>query len=266
MPEFRNGQYTRTDVPALPGADGSVRNSNVLPRFFIDYRRNEKTNELMAVEMVQILIAGDTKNAPVRKVTDFHRSMWPAPYEAFKKNEEFIGEGTPVSAWGAIDAGVARSLQAMQIFTVEQLADIPDSACANMMGGRTLRDKAKQYVALTTKNAETNRVTAEMQAVKNENIALQNQVTELAKVVAKLNPDALKEAAPADSTEVLANDLDAAIDDEPTVEPEPPAAAPQGHQSLAERLGTPEPPRKPSAPAKRSRGRPKGSRNKSKEA
>lgn len=243
MPELRNGQYMRSDIPALPGADGTVRNSNVLPRFFMDYRRNkQKPEELLAVEMVQILIAGDTKNAPVRKVTDFHRHQWPAAYEAFKRNEEFIGEGTPVSAWGAIDAGVARSLQALQIFTVEQLADIPDTALSQMIGGRTLRDKAKQFVELTTRNTEVNRVNAAMQAVKDENRALQQQVSDLATRLSQISPQ---------EPESLANQLDSAIDDAPEEE------EPHEVQSLAQKLGT--------KPASKPRGRPKGSRNKPKE-
>ena len=244
---LRNGQYTRTEVPALH-ADDSARNTNVHPRFFMEYRRNNKTSEIQAVEMVEVLIAGDTKNAPVEKVTDSHRAKWPMHYEAFKAEEEFIDDGTPLTAWGAIDGGAARTLMAMNIMTVEQLADISDAHCGTMTGGRTLRDKAKQYVEITTKNTEINRVLAEKAQMQQQMDSLQRQMSEMAGVLAKVDPEKLEGMQ--DSAETLATDLDSAIEaapEEPAPQPEPPQP-----QSLAERLGTTEdkPKRRPGRPKK----------------
>lgn len=185
MPAYQSGEYTR-DVPPLPGQEDMAHGGNVMPRFFHRYNKNQKTGEMVEAEMVEILIAGDSKNAPVQKVTDAHRARWPRHYEAFKAQQTFVGQGTPIEAWGAVDASTARSLRAMNVMTVEQLAEISDSATGNMMGGRTLRDKARQYVAIQSGSVETNKMVAEL-AERDQKIALlERQVSELATTAQRL--------------------------------------------------------------------------------
>ena len=175
---YQNGEYVR-GLDTLSGGNSEGSTGNIVPRFFPEYRK-APGGELVVVEMVELLIPGDSKNAPVEKVTKRHMDLWPRHYEAFKKKEDIVDEGTPIEAWGAIDAGAARALRAMSIMTVEQLAEISDAAVGNIMGGRTLRDRAQQFVKLQAENAETNKLAAEFQAMRSENQRLEQQIADLA--------------------------------------------------------------------------------------
>ncbi len=65
------------------------------------------------------------------------------------KGDELPLEGTPVKTWAAITREQVIRLLAVNIRTVEELAETPDSALMTMIGldGRNLRDTAKAFIA-----------------------------------------------------------------------------------------------------------------------
>lgn len=70
--------------------------------------------------------------------------------------------GMPVKAWGAIDARQAADLAAIQIFTVEDIADLSDANLARVgMGARELQAKARAFLAASKGAAEVQRLAAE---------------------------------------------------------------------------------------------------------
>lgn len=68
--------------------------------------------------------------------------------EAFKaKSGQGLVEGTPLSAWGTVDAGTVANLRASGIYTVEMLASVQDVHLQNLgTGGRVLRDQAQAFI------------------------------------------------------------------------------------------------------------------------
>lgn len=53
-------------------------------------------------------------------------------YEAWKKGNEIPTEGTPLAAWGGVNASQVEALKKMGIFTVEQVRDMGDAAVSEL--------------------------------------------------------------------------------------------------------------------------------------
>jgi cell division protein ZapA (FtsZ GTPase activity inhibitor) len=70
--------------------------------------------------------------------------------------------GTPLKAWGAIDVRLAADLAALQIHTVEDIADLSDGNLSKIgIGARELQAKAKAFLAAAKDTAEVQRLAAE---------------------------------------------------------------------------------------------------------
>lgn len=110
-------------------------------------------------------------------------------YKAWKIGQALPEEGTPILQWGIPSPAQREKLASLHIFTVEQLADATEEALQNFgMGGRDLRQRAKDYLAIT-QNQGT-KVAAEMAELRKQNEVQQAQIQNL---LARLeNMDAAK--------------------------------------------------------------------------
>ncbi|HHA18196.1 MAG TPA: hypothetical protein ENK70_00625, partial [Methylophaga sp.] len=98
------------------------------------------------VEYVEIIISGDKNNRPVLKVNDTHRRRFEKEYSAFKRGEDEVLQGTPISEWNGISRTRADELKSMGIKTIESLAELPDTYMKRLgFGGVELRKKALAY-------------------------------------------------------------------------------------------------------------------------
>lgn len=104
------------------------------------------------------------------------------------KNGEHAVDGMPIEKWPLVDVGVAQTLRSRNVYTVEQLAEVADSALHNLgTGGRTLRDQAKAYVTarqfgvpIAQQTAENTELKTEVERLKAENDALKQQIAAMA--------------------------------------------------------------------------------------
>lgn len=99
------------------------------------------------VEMVEVIIPGDSRTSPHFRVKDEHRFRWPDVYAAFKEGREAPMSGTPLSEWPNATPAWISNLHVMQVRTVEQLATLSDAQAQGMMGLLALRDRAKAWLA-----------------------------------------------------------------------------------------------------------------------
>lgn len=136
-------------------------------------------------EYITIRIAGDNKTVRRRPVSlkwkgdvppDSER--WPRQWQAFKNQQTQTVEGTPLTEWGMITKSDAMSMKALNIHTVEQLAELGEN---NMqwMGARMMRDKAKAWIAQSQGNAGLSKLQAENETLRNDLEALKNQMAAL---------------------------------------------------------------------------------------
>jgi hypothetical protein len=124
------------------------------------------------VDYIKIHTPGSQLNvidAPITAGT--YRQRFAEKYEKWKKGQEDLVSGTPLDAFPLLLGKVAliAELRSMNIHTVEQLADLPDSAIQRIMGGNELRAKAKLYI---DKTSGTDAVLAKMQK-ENEDLKAQ---------------------------------------------------------------------------------------------
>ena len=99
------------------------------------------------VPYVQIISPGNDKEIVDRKVKDEDKERWPREWHAFLNREEIQYDGTPLKEWPQITKAQAATLEAMKIFTVEQLSEVADQNIGNLgMGMMDLKNKAKAYL------------------------------------------------------------------------------------------------------------------------
>ena len=138
-------------------------------------------------EMIRIITPGDTKSVIEAVVKDEHRRQYAREYEAFKAGMAIPAEGTPLEEWPPMTPATVANLKAINIHTVEQLAEVHDGILPNLgLGGRTLRDKAKNWLENAAGGAVVSRLQAENERLKEEQGVQANTIKDLTAAVARL--------------------------------------------------------------------------------
>lgn len=107
----------------------------------------------------------------------------------FEKSEEHDTSlaGTPLAQWAEMTRAMAASLKAQSIFTLEALANLPDTKLS-LVGpdGRTWREKAKAYIENAKNSAYATTLAADLERTKAEIVTRDEQIAALAAQVEAL--------------------------------------------------------------------------------
>lgn len=189
----------------MPGRSVSGgQNDGVFAEFFNDaienaFKSAEQGKPFFEDRLhVRIFIAGDAKTEVVREATDLDKARFQREYEAFQRSESTEGlVGTPLKEWGAMTKSMVRNFAAYNVFTVEQLASISDSHVQNAgLGAREWRAKAQAFIDQAKDNASATALAAENQQLRDDMVALQRQLADLAaRVTAAEAPEEIATAA-----------------------------------------------------------------------
>ena len=100
------------------------------------------------VDYVEISIIGDPSTV-VRKVTEQDKQRFKSDWDEYKKSEDVIVEGIPLTDVKGIGKQLAKKLESNGIRTAEELAETPDGALplAVGMGGMTIRKEAQSMLS-----------------------------------------------------------------------------------------------------------------------
>lgn len=176
--------------------------TGIYPEFFIEAAPDNAATEqegrpmFRDVEKVRVHIAGDQKTVHTAKVTDLHRQRWKAQYEAFKAGQEAPINGTPLSEWPLLSVSRIKELQAQGIRTVEDLAELRDSALHSLgMGGRELQKQAQVFLDSAKDTAQATRLAKELSQRDDEIALLKSQLAEMNDVINGMKKPARKKAA-----------------------------------------------------------------------
>lgn len=119
------------------------------------------------VDFIEILIAGDNFNQVVTKATEVHKEKYAGTFKKYLAGLEQKPDGYPVSEWSRLSKSQAENYKAMNFYTVEQIAEMTDSALQQVgMSGAGDRVAAKAFLA-QVKDAGL----AEKQAIQIETMA-----------------------------------------------------------------------------------------------
>ena len=137
-----------------------------IPNFHYQQVHNEERSEeegktvFEQKEFVEIIIPGNARERPIFEVEDSHRERWPLQYDRFlKKQEQRLDEGLPLMEWSQITRTMAASFEHDKVYTVEQLANLPDANLMSMGPGMLdLKYKAQKYLEMQTGEAAINKI------------------------------------------------------------------------------------------------------------
>lgn len=129
-------------------------------------------------EMVKFFLAGKDETGWVA-VTDEHRKKYREQYANFKEGASQV-IGTRLDLWPLISPAQAEELKALKVYTVEQAAELPDSSDhAYGMGIRTLKQKAKDWLAATKDTGAITKLESKNDDLEKQIRALQNTIQDL---------------------------------------------------------------------------------------
>lgn len=137
---------------------------NLIPRFFKE-TVGMKDGSFQDIEMVEILVPGDPKNAPIHKVRPEIIKRFPLHYKAWKSGLDQLATGTPLEL--VVTGSLLHHLKALNIFSVESLAELNDGQLDQLgTGARQLRERARTILQM-----KANAASAAKESAKDQEIA-----------------------------------------------------------------------------------------------
>jgi hypothetical protein len=153
-------------------------------------------NSTPIFECVRILAPEAQRKEPKYgvKYGDFKKYI--DDFETGEKSDGSLA-GTPLNQWSEMTRTMVATLKVAKIFTVEALANLPDTALA-VVGpdGRTWREKAIAYMKNAKDGAYATQLAAQLQRSEEDKAELQRQISELAEHVRVLQSKPADDAAP----------------------------------------------------------------------
>lgn len=108
---------------------------------------------------------------------------FPQQWDAFLRQAEQGHSGTPLEHYAPLSKSQVRELKSVNVHTVEQLANIPDTTTQSLgMGGRLMRDTAKNWLEAAKAGAPAVELTAMVKRQADEIEQLKTQIADLAKI------------------------------------------------------------------------------------
>lgn len=132
------------------------------------------------VPYVRIVQPGE-RDELVRRATDRDKMRFARAWTAFERNQQGqTMEGTPLSVLFPHNPGVVKTLDFLNVRTVEQLASLGDTQLQNIgLGAREWQDAAKRFLASAERGQGFQEIEAQIDAK-------DNQIAKLTDVVSKL--------------------------------------------------------------------------------
>lgn len=122
-----------------------------------------------------------------REAREEDKQRWPRQWHAFTQGRKYVAEGTPLELLFPDQPNIVATMNAVNIHTVQQLANLSGDAISR--GGIGFQDwatKAKKYLESAEKGVNFQKFEAEKRKWEEERAALQKQVTDLANQVQQL--------------------------------------------------------------------------------
>ncbi|MBP2442845.1 hypothetical protein [Rhizobium leguminosarum] len=133
-------------------------------------------------EFLRIFIAGDKHTEVFRAATDHDKQRFSDSYERFKKGAEAREQlvGTPLAQWSYLKPSQIKELEAINIYTVEQLGALSDTAKQKLgMGAHELVAAAIAFLTTAKDASAASSFAAENERMKGEVQRLEAQIAEM---------------------------------------------------------------------------------------
>lgn len=135
------------------------------------------------VDYVRIIVPGDKNTVIDTKVTPEYAQRFATQFEKYKKNQSQAVSGTPLEVWPQMTVGQVAELKAMNVHTVEQLAELPDNLAQRIMGSHDLRRRAATFLEAANGEAANTKLAAELAQRDNEIELLKAQMAQMQQLI-----------------------------------------------------------------------------------
>jgi hypothetical protein len=130
---------------------------------------------------IKKLVPGDSTLIVDRPMREQDIEDFPIEWARFEQKKEQKVAGTPIDAWSAVSETQKAEFKALNIFTIDQFANLPDVAGDKIMGFNDLRSKARTFIMAAQDSQMMDKIRAEMDK------KLEAQEAELAELRAMIN-------------------------------------------------------------------------------
>lgn len=118
---------------------------------------------------VRIVVKGNDKMVVIRQVTEQDKKRFPYSWQQFARGEDQSKKGTPLSDLFEADAEIVPHYHALNVFTLEDLAQVNDTNLQALgAGARENRLRAREYLAKTKDAAKVASLEAELAEMKRQ--------------------------------------------------------------------------------------------------
>lgn len=131
-------------------------------------------------EYVTIMVPGDKTNVVCRPAQDLDRRRFHTKYAAFKAGNQDVVTGTPLDTVAWITREQVEELKYFNVRTLEHLADLADVHAQKFMGINSLRQRARDAIALAKEQAPALRLTQELRERDTRIESLEKRMAEMA--------------------------------------------------------------------------------------
>src|SRR3990167_1945476 len=106
---------------------------------------------------------------------------YPEEYEKYQKKQTSHVSGTSLDVWTQLTRSQVAELKALNIFTVEQLASLPDQYGQKFMGFQGMKQKAQSFLRAAQGQAAREKMETLLKSRDEENAKLREEVSEALK-------------------------------------------------------------------------------------
>ena len=133
---------------------------------------------------IKKLVPGDSTLVVDRPMREQDMEDYPIEWARYEQKKEQKVAGTPIDAWMAVSDTQKAEFKSLNIFTIDQFANLPDVAGDKIMGFNDLRSKARAFIMAAQDSQMMDKIRAEMDK------KLEAQEAELVELRAMINKKA----------------------------------------------------------------------------
>lgn len=173
-------------APAGVTDDGKI--VGFFPKAVLNRTKSQQSNIPVHDNLVFIRIQNPGERDYIeREAREDDKQRWPRQWHAFTQGRKYVADGTPLEQLFPDQPNIVATLNAVNIQTVQQLANLSGDAISR--GGIGFQDwatKAKKYIESAKQGVDFQRFEAERKKWVEREAALQKQITDLATQVQQL--------------------------------------------------------------------------------
>ncbi|HET9888485.1 MAG TPA: hypothetical protein VFR10_13340, partial [bacterium] len=136
--------------------------------------------------MIKKIVPGDHRLVVDTYAREDDYENFPVEYARYQQKHAAKPEGTPIDAWPVLSDTQKAEFRALNIFTVEQFAALPDAANEKIMGLHELRKKARAFVLAQEAGEKLVKLEEEKKADEAEKAEMRKVIAEMTARLAAL--------------------------------------------------------------------------------